>query len=337
MTKASSHAMTLPLDHEDLKKLRKQLIPALVFPFFVAGIFFLIITFVFDDVGNGFLIEGISFYVMIGFGMFFMAIIGFMIWSFVFDIRQGVKHRITGIVTDKQLNISTRSGAGSRNSSSRTTRYYYIFVDGIKYKMNYSGYNQVQVGDQIEMEKAPKSGLTLNLEVLASTEAPETQANDRSYLNTRLEPAPLTTSDLQHLKKQLRQFLTRRIVMNLPLLFIVFSLIVSDMAGLLLFLFPIPIILGVAFYRSMRETTRYFKNKAEGHKLGTTALVEDKLTVNHNRAATKYQVKTSSGMLSVTEKAYQNLDKSDKLVIFRPMFGKTPLSLMTMEQHEYYL
>lgn len=340
MTQTHPRQATLPLEPQDLKKLRKQLIPMLIFPFFVAGIFFLIFTFVFKDLGNGFFVEGVSLYMMIGFGLFFMGIIGYMIWGFFYDIRQGIKYQILGTVTDKQLSISKSSGAGTRSSSSRTTRSYYIFVDDIKYKMDYAGYNRVQIGDQIEMEKAPKSGVTFKLEVLEQTATQATRESatiDRSYLNTKLEPAALTATDLKHLRKQHLGFVQRRVLMNFPLLFIAGSLILSDMASLLIFLFPIPIIIGVAFYRTMRATTWYFKNKSEGQKLGTTALVEDKLTITHNRAATKYQVKTSAETLSVTEEAYEQLSKNDKLVIFKPMFGKTPLSVMTMDQNEYYL
>lgn len=144
MTRSPSHQVVLPLEPEDHKKLRKQLIPVIVFSFIIAGIFFLISTFVFKDMGDGFFTEGITLYMMIGFGMFFMGVIGYMIWSFVYDIRHGIKHCIKGTVTDKQLNIQSKGHTGTGNSRSKnTTRYYYIFIDEVKYKIDNAGYNQV--------------------------------------------------------------------------------------------------------------------------------------------------------------------------------------------------
>lgn len=87
----------------------------------------------------------------------------------------------------------------------------------------------------------------------------------------------------------------------------------------------------------MQVIIRYFRNKSEGHKRGTTALVEDKLTVTGNRSATRFRVQTTSGILSVDEELYDKLAKNDKLIIFRPIFGQTPLSVITMDQSEYYL
>ncbi|MEL6559293.1 MAG: hypothetical protein AAFQ94_13975, partial [Bacteroidota bacterium] len=149
MEKQANHQVQLPLEPQDIKKLRKQLIPVLIFPFFVVGIFYLIFTFVFKN-ADGFLANGIALYVMIGFGIFFLGIIAYIAWAFFYDIRVGVKNRITGLVTDRQLNINTSHRTTSNSkSSTRTTRHYYVFIDDIKYKVGFDTYNSVKTGDRI--------------------------------------------------------------------------------------------------------------------------------------------------------------------------------------------
>ncbi|MEL7147868.1 MAG: hypothetical protein AAFO69_15955 [Bacteroidota bacterium] len=341
MSNKQKHQTAIPLEPEDLKKLRKQLIPVLIFPFLAGGVFFLIFTFVFKNKTDGLAADGIVLWVMIAFALFFAGILGYMIWSFVYDIRQGIKHRITGVVTDKQMDVQTsQKSTGRHGSSTRTTRSYYVFIDQIRYKMDYSAYGKVKVGDHIELEKAPKSGVTLKLEVLTPAETQETrneEAVGRSFLNTKLEPVPLTEADIKHLKKQYFQFVQKRVLWNLPLIMIVGSLVASGLQGLLLFLFPIPIILGYAFFRIIRATSRYFRNKSEGHKFGVTAMVEDKITVTGNRTSTQYKIKSTAGTFPTNQSLYEKLSKNDKLVVFKPMFGITMLSVTTMDQQEFYV
>lgn len=339
MKPSPKHTEELAMESQDLKKLQRQLIPILLFPFLVAGFFFLVFTFVFNKMGDGMMADGIVKYVMIGFGIFFMAIIGYMVWSYFYDIRKGIKYRITGLVTDKKLSI-TRTQSGGKNKSTKTTRHYYIFIDDVKYNMDYSGYNKVKVGDQIKMDKAPKSGLTLLLEVLEESTTPETKkeaAADLSYLKTKMEPIPFTETDFERLKNQYKNQVKSKFLWTFPMLFIIFSLVASGMSALLVFLFPIVIIPCFQFYKIIRLTLRYFKNKAESYKQGTTALVDDKVTISSNRSATKYQVDTTAGNLAVPENAYRNLSKNDKIIIFKPIHGKDPLSVVTMDQEEYYL
>lgn len=341
MEKQANHQVKLPLEPQDIKKLRKQVIPVLVFPFLVVGVFYLIFTFVFKNVGDGFMADGIAFYVMIGFGIFFLGIIAYIAWAFFYDIRKGIKYRITGSVTDRQVDINTSHRTTSNsNSSTRTTRHYYIFIDGTKYKVNFDTYSNVKTGDRVQLDRAPKSALTLRLEILepAITENYEEEVRQKqNFIETKIDPVPLTNLDLKHLKNQLLKFMGKRLLWNSPLLFIIFSLIATEMAALLLFVFPVVIIVAYQFYRVVRAVVRYFKNKSEGYKQGITAIVEDKLTVTSNRTATKYKVEASGYKLTVPKEAYQKLAKNDKIIIFKPFYGKEPLSLVTMDQDEYYL
>ena len=335
------HTQKLPLEPQDKQKLLKQLIPVLIFPFIVAGIFFLMFTFVFKNMGSDMLADDIVPYVMAGFGLFFAAIIGYMIWAFIHDIRTGTKHRITGMITDKQLNIQTsHKRTSSGNSSHRTTRHYYIFIDEIKYKVDYKVYNQVKTGDQIQLERAPKSGVTLYLEVLETenTEAQsKTQSQIRNFVETKVDPVPMTEADLNHLKKQLLTSARRKLILNAPLLLIIFTMIYTGIGSLLIFIFPIVIIPAYQFYKIIRSVIHYFKNKSEGHKQGITALIDDKITISGNKTATKYKIKSTSGTLSVPEALYQQLAKNDKVIIFKSFYGHEPLSIVTMDQNEHYL
>ncbi|MEL6559292.1 MAG: hypothetical protein AAFQ94_13970, partial [Bacteroidota bacterium] len=192
----------------------------------------------------------------------------------------------------------------------------------------------------IQLDRAPKSSFTLQIEILQPAKAENYQEEIRqkqNFIETKIDPVPLTTSDHKHLKSQLLKFTGRRVLWNSPLVFIIFSLIATEMAALLLFIFPVVIIVAYQFYRVVRNVVRYFKNKSEGHKRGITAVVEDKLTITSNRTATKYKVEASGHTLTVSEEAYQRLAKNDKIIIFKPFFGKEPLSLVTMDQNEYYL
>ncbi len=136
MNPSPKHTEELAMEPQDLKTLRRQLIPILLFPFLVSGFFFLMFTFVFNKMGEGIMADGVVKYVMIGFGIFFMAIIGYMVWAFFYDIRKGIKYRITGIVTDKTLSVTKTRGTG-KNKRTKTTRHYHIFIDDVKYKMDY--------------------------------------------------------------------------------------------------------------------------------------------------------------------------------------------------------
>ncbi len=339
MNLATKPTEEVEMDSQDRKEIRRKLIPILLFPFLIAGFLFLIFHFILNKMGDGMMADGVVKYVMIGFGMFFIAVIGYTIWSYFYDLRVGVKYRVTGLVTDKKLSI-IRSNASSRKRSTKTTRHYHIFIDDVKYKMDYASYNTVKVGDQIKMDRGPKSGLILSLEILEAVNTSSLEkeaAADLSYLNTNIKPVPMTERDFNQLKNQHLGFVKKKVIWNLPMLIIIFWSIISGVGGLLLFVFPIVIIPAYQFYKIIKDTFRYYKNKSEGYKRGVTAIVDDKITITSNKNATKYKIKTTASSLFVPEEVYHLLSKNDKIVIFEPMFGHKPLSLITMNQKEYEL
>ncbi|MGB3467502.1 MAG: hypothetical protein WBA74_19610 [Cyclobacteriaceae bacterium] len=343
MITKTDHMEEVSLEAGDIKKLRRQFLPMLIFPVAAGAIFYFIFNFVISDFGDSFSEGGVFVYIFILFGLFFFGIIAYIIWSYAADLKKGIKQRITGVVTDKNLYIkrTTSTGAGRRNgSSTKTTKYYYVFIDNIKYTMDYRSYNNVTVGDTIRYDRAPKSGLTLDIQILEDAETPqiiEAKAIDLSYLQTKIEPVELTAEDLRAMKRSMLTSMRRKFAWMVPSLLIIFSLVSAGLSGLLIFLFPIVIIAGVQFYKIIRYFLNYQRNKSNGMKHGETAIVTDKVTVTSNRASERYQVNTSIGGISVNKSAYDVLNNNDRVIIWRPAFGRNKLSVVTMDKNEYYL
>lgn len=102
---------------------------------------------------------------------FCFGIIAYMISTSVIDLRRGFKHRITGKITDKKLDVrtstthSSNGKTGSSSSHSSTSRHYYVCIDDVQYSIEQQYYGKVKVGNDVILEKAPKSNITLLLEV----------------------------------------------------------------------------------------------------------------------------------------------------------------------------
>ncbi|GAB5526266.1 MAG: hypothetical protein Roseis2KO_41380 [Roseivirga sp.] len=332
----------LPLTAEDTIKLRRNMIPMLIFPIVVVVFFYLVGSFIFNDMGDSFAESGIQWGFLV-FGLFFMGIIGYMIWSQAIDIKRGIKERVEGVVTDKRLDIktSTRSAGGSRNGRrTRTTRYYYMYVEGEEFKVDFKHYSQVKTGDHIVMERTPRAGFILNLGVISQADEATRQHDDRmdaKFLNTQVQELPLTAEDRAAMDRYFKSTLRRKITFMLPLLFIIGCFIASGIGALLLFLFPIVIIPLVQLIGIVRLTIRHSKSKGYGYKAGVTAVVEDKLTVTGNRTSTSHRLITSWGRLSVSTEIYDALETDDKIVLYKPRYGKQPISITTLDNKVFYL
>lgn len=331
----------LPLEAEDIKKLKRNMVPVLIFPFAVIALFYFMGNYVLTDMGDSFAESGFQ-WIVILFGLIFMGIVGYMIWSQVTDLRRGVKERIEGLVTDKRLNIHTTQGSGSTRGGrkTKTTRDYYIYLEGVEYKMDYKFYNQIKTGERIVFERTPRSGFVFNLEKLTEQDeaiAQEEQRIETKYLNTQIGEVPLNQEDLKAMERAFKADMKRKVTWMIPFLFIIFSFITSGYWGLLVFLFPLVIVPVVQVVGLIRRWTQYSQSKTYGQKQGTTALVEDKLTITSNRSSNKSNVRTSWGTLSVSPRIYDELHTGDKIVIYKTKFSKRPLSIVTLDQQEYYL
>lgn len=329
----------LPLDQDDVKKLKKHLIPMFIFPFFVAGIFGTFVHFFFSDFGD----DQIAPYAFSVFALFFFGVIGYIIWSAIADLQRGFKYRIEGKITDKRLDIRRTGGTGT-GSKSKTTRHYYLYIDNEEYTVDYREYTRVNVGAYVVMDKAPKSNLTLSLEITEAELSQEDKVLKEEsnkevfqFLKTDFPEVKFNDKDYEILMVGFKSYTVRKFIFMLPFLFIVFSLIYSDMIGFLIILFPIVVVPIIQAITILRKFTIYLKNRNYAHKKGIPAIVKDKLTVTSNRSKNKSQIITSSGSFEVGSYHYDKIASGDKIIIFKPKYGKNPLSIMTMDEEEVYI
>ena len=334
----------LPLNEQDVKKLRKHLIPVIIFPFLAVGMFYVFFALFFNDGGSALFEDDIAIYIFVGFSLFFFGVIAYMIWSFAIDLRRGFKYRIEGKITDKKLRVSTSGTTSTRGggSSSRTSRYYYLYIDGVQYAVDSLDYGKVKVGTEVIMEKAPKSNVTLLLELskqdeLSAEKISEANSYKGKFLESKIREVQFKEEDFSALKRGFRSQIRSRIVWLLPFVFIDASLIISEMHGILIFLFPLVIIPAYQLWKLMKEIGRYNSNKLYAIKQGVPAIIEDKSKFSSNRSAGSNNVKTSHGILRVSDELYNKLTPDDKLILFKPAKGKQFLSLVTTDSEEFYL
>ena len=332
----------LPLSPEDIGKLRRKLIPILVFPLFVGGIFTAIYLFVIRGGDHAFFQEGFFVAVFGVFGLFFMGVLGYMIWTKVADIRGGVKYRIRGLVTDKRLNIHTTSSHSSGRSRSSTTRHYYLFINNEQFSVDHKVYGRVKVGEQVVMDRAPKSKLTLSLEVVgeargASPSETLPQDDNRRFLESQLHEVRFNEADYLVLQRAFKVQAGRKLLVLVPVAILVFAMLYHGLQSFLVLFVPfliIPLWQGVVIMRRLGE---FLRNKSYGHKRPVAARIEDKLTVTSNRSQGAYKIATTAGAFQVKWELYDKLAPGENVLLFFPKYGKQPLSVMKLNQEEYYL
>ncbi len=150
----------LPLSDQDISKLKRRLIPLFIFTLFFAGLVWTIFYFVLSNMTGTKIPE----YILGGFVIIFTSLAVFNIWSVFADINKGTKICISGLVTDKRMDeVRTSRNTGKSGSSTRTKRHYYISLDGEEQTIENQYYYKARVGTHVVIEKAPKSGFTLAL------------------------------------------------------------------------------------------------------------------------------------------------------------------------------
>ncbi len=330
----------LPLEPADIKKLRRQLFAMLIFPVVVIGMFLLFISFVFKDFKNSFAGDAVVLYVFIGFCLFFFGIIAYMIGTTAIDLRRGIKHRISGTITDKRLNVQiTGSGSGT-GGKTRTTRHYYLYVDDEEFSVDYREYTKVKVGMHVVMDRAPKSKKTLSLETIPQPDAetvPAPNSERQRFLEKRISHTRYTQKDVEALKRVWYAALKWRLFLAAPFVSIVILLLTSGLWGFAVFLFPLWMVPLYQAYKLFWAHRNYRKDMFSAHKKGVAALVEDKLTITSNRRSNSNRIRTTAGTLVVNTVLYDKLSVGDGITIFKTQFGDVPLSLLTMDQEECYL
>lgn len=337
----------LPLNGQDIKTLRKHLLPTLLFPFVAAGMFYAFFAIFFKDAGTAFLQKNTSMYMLVGFSVFFFGIIAYMIWGYAIDLRRGVKYRIEGEITGKKLIVNTSASHSSNNktggsrSSSSTSRHYYVAIDSVEYSIESQHYGKLKVGASITMEKAPKSNVTLWLEVKQVNDLPleksiEADDDERNFLSNTPRKVYFTQDDFRALKRGFLAQAKFRLIWVLPPMLIALSLVASGMQAFLVFLFPLVLIPGYQLWKFSREFRQYNRNKQYAFKQGIPAVVEDKFKYSHNGKGSNH-VRTTQGTIKVDDQVYGKLNPGDRVILFKPAKGKQILSIATAANEEIHL
>ena len=330
----------LPLSSADISKLRQQLIAMLAFPAAVIGMFFLFISFVFKDFKNSFAGDTVAIYVVIGFCLFFFGIIAYTIGTTAIDLRRGLKHRISGRVTDKRLNVQATGGRPGTRGKTRTSRQYYLYVDDEEFSVDYREYSKVKVGMDVVVDRAPISKRTLDLIVVLQPDARGVSLPHKDtigFLEKRIPHTRFTQKDFEALKRMWYAVLKRRLLLAAPFLSVGILLLISGFWGFMVFLFPLWIVPLYQGYKLLRARRIYREDTFSAHKKGVAALVEDKITITSNRTSNSNRVRTTDGTLEVNTVLYDKLSVGDGIVIFKTQFGNVPISLRTMDNQETYL
>lgn len=147
----------------------------------------------------------------------------------------------------------------------------------------------------------------------------------------------LTAEDRATLKRMMWRQVRIKGLWMLPFAYIIFALITSGYWGILIFLFPVVIIPGVMLYFLGKRIKEYFDNIRFNQKTGTPAVVEDKSSITSNRSGDRNHIKTSTGSLTVPKTLYDLLQPGQRIIVFRPKYGKDALSIMTLDQQEHPL
>ncbi|WP_046757704.1 hypothetical protein [Kordia jejudonensis] len=331
--------MQKSLTQQDKSKLRKKLGFIGIFTIGAVVIFGFIFSFVLKDVTLG--SDGFSYipFVMFGlFGLFFAGIIIYLARTVILDIRLGMKDCYEGIVDDKRLDIrqssSTSTGArGSSSRSSTTKRNYFITVDGTEHSVEFSMYNAVSVGDSIYFEVAPKSKTVLHHKILeeAVEESKQIQTYAKgSYPTSKIRKAPLTRRDEDSLRSFYNQKIRKRLIIIAFLALPIGGLIFNGLGGLLVFLFPLPIIFIYQLYKLLRFHLNYKKAINSGKKNLVTTQVADKLFTTISRNGSKQQnrtLKTTYGHVRVSEMMYEKVNSGDEIIIHEALHLKSILGI----------
>lgn len=336
--------MQKPFTQSDRNKLKRKLGMMSIFIAVFITIFTFIYSFVLKDfstTSDGF--DYLPAIVFGLFGLFFIGVIGYMVWIFVYDLKNGVKNCFEGIVEDKRLNIehntSMRSGAGKTGRKTTTKRYFHIIVDGTKHKVERDLYMNVNVGDDIYFEIAPKSNVLLSYEVLKKTipERQITRYKQGNYPDSKIRQTALTREDKNHLNVlysiALKTRLRKLAFVGLP----IFGLLIYGLGSLLVFLFPLPIIFIYHLYKLLKLYFNHRKSVAERKKNLVEAQVADKFftTVSHNGSMRQnYTLKTTYKTIKVPEIVYENVTVGDEIILHETLH--LPIIIGIAIADEYY-
>ncbi|MBN2867142.1 MAG: hypothetical protein JXK08_00585 [Flavobacteriaceae bacterium] len=313
-----------PLSLQDRNKLKRQYVYLIAFSVFVGAIFFFIYNFVLSasEMGN------IPIFVFAAFALIFALFISYFFWSTYTDLKKGIKHCYTGIVTDKRINKHTSSsarhnrGGSHRNGSSRknTQTHYYITIQDKQHSVNYKQFSQVKINDEVYLEVSPKKKEVLAFNVLEknteTTESYNSTIRKQNFDNIE-KSLPMREKDIELVKKIFFKKTRKNLMYLIPITVLLFILWKG------LFIFLIPLIFAFVYFslKFLIQINQYAKFKRNGY-LKTINRVEviDKLKTTSNRHSTAFQIKTSNGVFNVSEHIYNQVQAPQNLLLHKASF-----------------
>lgn len=318
--------MQKPLTKSDRNLLRKKVGFMGILVIAVITIFSFIYFFVLENFSKNDDFGFIPFVIFGIFGLFFAGIIGYMVWIFVHDLKNDVKNCFEGIIEDKRLNIehtsSMRSGAGKTGRKTSTKRSYYIIVDETKHEIELGMYANVNVGDHVYFEVAPKSNVILSYKILEKVVQQSTRQITRyregKYPDSKIRQTALTPQDkdiLKGLQKlQLKSRLRTVVFLGLP----IFGLLFSGLGSLLVFIFPLPLFFTFQLYKLLKFYLKYKKSENIRRKsLIETQVVDKSFTTisNNGKKRQKYTLKTTYKSIQVPEMIYEKVEAGNEIIL----------------------
>ncbi|TXE13088.1 hypothetical protein FUA26_04650 [Seonamhaeicola algicola] len=301
-----------PLSSQDRNKLKKQYLFAILFLLVASAIFYFIYAFVIKP--DNFSTIPIVMFSM--FLLFFAGIFSYIFWNTYIDLKRGVKHCYTGIISDKRIDkhttksrsYNTGLGTNTRHKSNRT--YYYISIDNNEHSVPYSEYAKVSVNDKVYLESSPKSKEVLAFTVL------EKHLNSANNITNSLHVIPFKSKSITKPMRQQEIELVKKLVfkkirkntiyflLSAMLLFVLWT-------GFILFL--IPLIIAFIYYAitALIQLNQYTKFKRNGClKTISKVQVIDKLKTTSNKHSTGFKIKTNNGIINVTALVYNKIQAS---------------------------
>nr|WP_299206472.1 hypothetical protein [uncultured Brumimicrobium sp.] len=326
-----------PLSSQDRNKLRKQYLFAVLFLGVASAIFSFIYFFVIKP--DNF--SGIPIVMFSIFLVFFAGIFSYIFWSTYIDLKRGIKHCFTGVVTDKRVDkhttksrsYNTRMGTNTRHKSSRT--YYYITIDNTEHSVPYSKYEKVNVNDKVYLESSPKNKEVLAFTILEKNQNPITNTAKTSYsspFKSKSITKPMRQSEIDLVKEKFFKKVRRALIYIAIYSILLFTL----WQGIFIFLIPVIIAFIYTSIKLLILINKYAKFNRNGNlKQITTVQVIDKLTMTSNTSSTKFRVTTNAESINVSEKIYKKLKANAIIELHKATFLKNLVGVSIDEGTQY--
>lgn len=265
--------------------------------------------------------------IYIGFGcvaLFFMFVIGRQITLYIKDITGKEKLIIRGTITDRRLHFlrkSTRSTA-------------YIYFDDQHIPVNFEHYHMVKTGDTVEIHYAPHTENSFALIPIYQHSRAQSFKPNKSY-NQKSSPLNeiLTPRDK---KVMINFFRYRFIFLGFVFLFATYlmaGLILNGLYGILIFLFPIPILFITIIYFIIKNMYKMISDIRSNTKIAIKAFIYDK-SVIRRRAKNYYFLKTDKMEIQINGKLYEAIETNQNVTLKLSNINRILLSVITADHEE---